>query len=62
MEDIVEEIVGEIRDEFDHDEVPTIQHIGENHYIFDSKVLLSDINELLSLTLRMKRSTPSVGG
>ena len=51
VEDIVEEIVGEIRDEFDHDEVPTIQHIGENHYIFDSKVLISDVNELLSLDI-----------
>lgn len=61
VEDIVEEIVGEIRDEFDHDEVPTIQHIGENHYIFDSKVLLSDINELLSLDIE-DEAVDTLGG
>jgi len=51
VEDIVEEIVGEIRDEFDLDEIPLIQHIGENHYILDSKVLISEINELLSINI-----------
>ena len=61
VEDIVEEIVGEIRDEFDHDEVPTIQHIGENHYIFDSKVLISDINELLNLEIE-EDAVDTLGG
>ena len=51
VEDIIEEIVGEIRDEFDIDEVPEIQQIDENHYIIDSKVLLSEINELLNINI-----------
>ena len=33
IEDILEEIVGDIQDEFDMDEVPEVQKIGENHYI-----------------------------
>ncbi len=47
VEDILEEIVGDIRDEFDDDELPEIRKLGENHYIVDSKLLLSEINDLL---------------
>lgn len=50
-EDILEEIVGEIRDEFDADELPLIQKSGENHYILDAKLLISEANDLLGTTL-----------
>lgn len=50
-EDILEEIVGEIRDEFDKDEVPNIRKVNDNHYILDSKVLIEDVNDLLGTTL-----------
>ena len=51
VEDILEEIVGEIRDEFDQDERPQIQKINENHYIFDAKTLIEDVNDTLSIEL-----------
>ncbi|MBB6443442.1 hemolysin family protein [Bacillus benzoevorans] len=51
VEDIIEEIVGEIRDEFDTDEVADIRKNGENHYIISGKVLMEDINDLLGTTL-----------
>ncbi|MFJ7727992.1 hemolysin family protein [Neobacillus sp. NPDC097160] len=51
VEDILEEIVGEIRDEFDMDEIPEIRKIKENHYIIDSKVLVSEINDLLGVEI-----------
>lgn len=51
VEDIIEEIVGEIRDEFDSDEIPSIQQLKEDHYIIDSKVLVSEVNELLNLQI-----------
>ena len=38
VEDILEEIVGEIRDEFDEDEIPEIRKLKENHYILDGKI------------------------
>jgi CBS domain containing-hemolysin-like protein len=47
VEDILEEIVGEIRDEFDLDEVPLIRKIKEQHYILDAKVLVPEVNDLL---------------
>lgn len=51
VEDILEEIVGEIRDEFDMDEIPMIRKIKENHYIIDSKVLVSEVNDLLGVEI-----------
>ncbi|MFV2048286.1 hemolysin family protein [Metabacillus sp. YM-086] len=47
VEDILEEIVGEIRDEFDEDEVPEIRKLNDNHYILDGKLLIDDVNHLL---------------
>lgn len=51
MEDIIEEIVGEIQDEFDEDEIPEVQKINENHYILDSKVLVQNANDLLGIDI-----------
>ena len=51
VEDILEEIVGEIRDEFDMDEISEIRKLKENHYIIDSKVLVSEINDLLGVEI-----------
>ncbi|MCM3537914.1 hemolysin family protein [Priestia endophytica] len=51
IEDIVEEIVGEIRDEFDEEEIPEVRKIKENHYILNSKVLINDVNNLLGINL-----------
>ena len=51
VEDILEEIVGEIRDEFDMDEIPMIRKIKDNHYIIDSKVLVTEVNDLLGVEI-----------
>ena len=49
VEDILEEIVGEIRDEFDTDELPEVRKLGDYHYILDAKMLLSEIEDLLGV-------------
>ncbi|GIN86549.1 UPF0053 protein YhdP [Heyndrickxia sporothermodurans] len=61
VEDIIEEIVGEIRDEFDMDEIPLIRKVKENHYIIDSKVLVSEVNTLLSLNIN-DEDVDTIGG
>lgn len=61
VEDIIEEIVGEIQDEFDSDEIPEIQKINEGHYIFDSKVLVSEVNDLLNLQIN-DEDVDTIGG
>lgn len=52
IEDLLEEIVGEIRDEYDDDEVDCIQCVSENEYIVDGNTKLDDINESLNLDLQ----------
>ncbi|MED3727889.1 HlyC/CorC family transporter [Priestia filamentosa] len=61
IEDIVEEIVGEIRDEFDEEEIPEIRKIADDHYILNSKVLISDVNNLLNLNLEYDE-VDTIGG
>lgn len=51
FEDILEEIVGEIRDEFDSDEMPEMQKIDDRTYLLEGKMLIADVNELLSLAI-----------
>ncbi|WP_085524133.1 hemolysin family protein [Tuberibacillus sp. Marseille-P3662] len=51
VEDILEEIVGEIRDEFDIDEAPMIRKTGDDTYEVDGKVLLTDLSELMNVPI-----------
>jgi len=48
MEDILEEIVGEINDEYDEEE-KTYVRINANTYVFEGKTLLSDFFKILDL-------------
>ncbi|MFD1781377.1 hemolysin family protein [Fredinandcohnia salidurans] len=51
VEDIIEEIVGEIRDEFDTDEKPAVQKINDTTTIVDGKVLIGEVNDLFGLKI-----------
>ena len=48
MEDIIEEIVGEINDEYDEDE-RSYTRLNQNTYVFEAKTLLSDVRKILQL-------------
>ena len=61
VEDILEEIVGEIRDEFDEDEVAEIRKLNEGHYIINAKVLLDDVNNLLGTKI-VDKDIDTIGG
>nr|WP_297704643.1 hemolysin family protein [uncultured Butyrivibrio sp.] len=47
LEDLLEEIVGEIRDEYDSDEDELIKDLGDNKYLVEGNMKLDDINDAL---------------
>ena len=61
LEDLIEEIVGEIRDEYDGDEEDDIKPIGDNEYMVDGTTKIDDINEILELGI-VAEEYDSIGG
>lgn len=61
IEDILEEIVGDIQDEFDTDEIPEIQKVGDSHYIFDAKLRIEMVNEILGISI-IEEDIDTIGG
>jgi len=61
LEDVIEEIVGEIQDEYDI-EKPLYKKINGNHFLIDAKIDLDELNEELDLNLPIDKSYESLGG
>ncbi len=61
IEDLLEEIVGEIRDEYDESEEPMIKPLSETEYDIDSRTLIDDVNDLLEVELSNAESD-TLGG
>lgn len=61
LEDIVEEIVGEIRDEYDQGEELRYQAITPDEYLFQGSISLDDVNELLSTHLSKENADTLAG-
>lgn len=55
IEDLLEEIVGEIQDEYDAEE-PSVQFVADGELIADSRVLLDDLNDITGLHLSSEES------
>ena len=51
IEDLLEEIVGDIRDEYDYDEEDNLKEVAPNEYIVDGQTKLDDVNDVLNLSL-----------
>ena len=61
LEDIIEEIVGEIQDEYDSDQ-PLHKRISENVFVVDGSMPLEEINEELNLDLPTEEGVETIGG
>ncbi len=61
IEDLVEEIVGEIQDEYDPDEEADYEKISDDEYLFDASIHIDDVNELLNVHLP-DDETDTLGG
>ncbi len=51
IEDVIEEIVGEIQDEYDNGEEALIERVSDTEGVFNARVSISDVNETLALEL-----------
>jgi len=61
VEDILEELVGDILDEFDKEE-PEIQKVSEGIFLVDATVWVEDLNDELDINLPMHESYETIGG
>ncbi|MBQ7614087.1 MAG: HlyC/CorC family transporter [Butyrivibrio sp.] len=61
LEDLLEEIVGEIRDEYDSDEINLIKNVGGRRYLVEGNMKLDDINDELGTELDSE-DYDSIGG
>ncbi len=57
LEDIVEEILGEIQDEYDQGEELPYQPLGDGEYLFQGRIDLDDFNEVMSSNLIKEADT-----
>lgn len=61
LEDMLEEIVGEIRDEYDQDEEDEVQQVAPGEYVIEGSMKLDDLNDMLGLKLESE-DYDSIGG
>lgn len=65
LEDIMEEIIGDIKDEFD-DEEASFSKVDDNTFVFDGKVMIKDVCKAMELPLNIfdsvKGNSESLGG
>lgn len=61
IEDLLEEIVGDIRDEYDYDEEDSFTLVGEREYLVDGQIKLDEVNDKLDLSL-FSEDYDSLGG
>jgi CBS domain containing-hemolysin-like protein len=60
IEDLLEEIVGDIQDEYDS-EAPMVTRNGENEYLFDARISLDEVSRLVGVDLPTEESD-TLGG
>jgi gliding motility-associated protein GldE len=66
LEDIMEEVVGDIKDEFDQEEEVDYIQLAPNHYIFEAKTLLNDVSRIIGQNIgvfdNLRGEADSLGG
>jgi CBS domain containing-hemolysin-like protein len=62
IEDILEEIVGEIADEYDTDEVAPVEELGNNNFRVSARLPIEDVGELYHIEFEDDLDVDTVGG
>jgi CBS domain containing-hemolysin-like protein len=62
IEDVLEEIVGEIADEYDHDEVAPVEKLDDNKFRVSARLPIEDVGELYDVEFEEDLDVDTVGG
>jgi CBS domain containing-hemolysin-like protein len=62
IEDVLEEIVGEIADEYDHDEVAPVEDLGDKKFRVSARLPIEDVGELYDVEFDDDLDVDTVGG
>lgn len=62
IEDVLEEIVGEIADEYDTDEVAPVEELGDGQYRVSARLPIEDLSELYDIPVNEDLDVDTVGG
>jgi CBS domain containing-hemolysin-like protein len=62
IEDVLEEIVGEIADEYDTDEVAPVEELGDKRYRVSARLSIEDLGELYDIEFDEDLDVDTVGG
>ena len=62
IEDVLEEIVGEIADEYDVDEVAPVEPLGDNTFRFSARLPIEDVGELYDIEFDEDLDVDTIGG
>ena len=62
IEDVLEEIVGEIADEYDTDEVAPVESLGDNAFRVSARLPIEDVGELYDIEFDADLEVDTVGG
>jgi CBS domain containing-hemolysin-like protein len=62
IEDVLEEIVGEIADEYDTDEVAPVEELGDRRYRVSARLSIEDLGELYDIEFDEDLDVDTVGG
>lgn len=62
LEDVLEEIFGEVQDEFDYDEEADVKQIGENTYLVNAMIRIDELSEFFEEELQEDEDVDTIGG
>lgn len=62
MEDIIEEIMGEIQDEYDEDEKPLFTELSPGRFLVDAGMNIDDLGDKLKIKFPMEEDFDTIGG
>ncbi len=62
LEDIIEEIIGDVQDEYDSDENPEITELSSGHFLVDAGMNIDDLAEHLNYTFPADEDFDTIGG